>query len=155
MAPYCHLNGNGYFPESVLLRPPGVRLFWVPVNLCPSCGPGLSSHVCFNLSLTARWPLPQPPPDQPWLTCSKSGLVTRIQTCLYTFGDTHTADAQMVAEGPQLGHLAEGFEHLQSPNLHSATEHPCLVDKCLCQEAIFLKQKCKCLSLILNAHTGR
>lgn len=70
LAARCCLSGSSHCSENILLCPPNAQLFWVPVNLCPSCGPGLISHFCLYLSVTHELnPAPHPLPHQP---CSAS-----------------------------------------------------------------------------------
>lgn len=121
---------------------------WVPVTPCPSCGPGLISHFCLYLSLTASWPLPHtthppatlshlPSPDWPFLNFSKHELVTPILLCLDTFGDAHMADEQVEPDLSSLEYLTERFKNLQAPNFQWATELPSVVSEHLYLEAIF------------------
>lgn len=66
LAPRCCLSGSSHCSENVLLCPPNTQLFWVPVNLCPSCGAGLISHFCLYLSVTHELnPAPHHPRHQP------------------------------------------------------------------------------------------
>ena len=152
----------GYCPENVLVCSPGVQLFWVRVNQCPSRDPGWCSISPFSrhslqagLCPTSRIPpalLSQlSSPDWLHLNCKtvKSNCSYKSKCVWIMFWDSWQRSkcslVYWIQVSYRMSQRSQVWQLSQSPRASLCSWWMSVSGR------HFQKQKCKCLSLILNA----